>query len=164
MKSDLLYYLALLLLCHPAYAQDPVPAEASGGLLNEYMETGMEASGVRHPIYNPDGSLKVQLFGGQARILEGGVVDITNLRIDIYEEGAVVMTVFAPQCFTRVVEKEETTVVSVESEGDVLIEMEQMTISGRGFRFSSDNSRFEILSGSRVLVKEAARKFQELDP
>ena len=164
MKTYLQYAPVLLLGCGLVCAQEPDPGVGSGGLVNEYMETGMEVTGVRAPYYAADGSLKAQLYGGHARVLEGGVADVTNIRIDVYEKGAVIMTVYAPQCFTRVVENEENKVLLVESEGDVLIEMEEMSIAGRGFRFASDSNRFEIHSEARVLVKEGARGIRELEP
>ena len=44
----------------------------------------------------------------------------------------------------------------------MLIDMEQMTVSGRGFRFSSKENRFEIDHDSKVLVKESARRMDEV--
>lgn len=150
------------LLCGIAYAQDtdvvPPPSK-----LDEYMETGMEVAGVRAPYYDEEGNLQAQLYGGYAKILEGGIADVTDLRIDVYQDGAVHVTVFAPQCFTRVIEKERKKILSVYSEGDVLIDMKEMTITGQGFRFSSDSNRFEILNDSKVLVKEAARHRQGME-
>ncbi len=153
--------IALCFACAMAYAQDVALPVSSG--LDEYMETGMEVSGVRAPYYDEDGNLQAELYGGHAKVLEGGVVDVTNLRIDVYDEGAVAMTIFAPQCFSQVDEKGKEQVLSVESAGDVLITMEQMTIIGHGFRFSSDSNRFEILSEAKVLVNESARNVEGLE-
>lgn len=130
--------------------------------LDEYMATGMEISGVRAPYYDDEGNLQAQLYGGHVKMLEGRKAEVTNLRVDVYDHGAIVMTVYAPHCFTKAVEKGKQEILSVESDGDVLIEMDQMTIYGRGFRFSSDNNRFEILSNSKVLVKESARNAKGL--
>lgn len=155
--GHLRHQLILCLLCGIACAQEASNAPPTSRL-DEYMETGMEVAGVRAPYYDEAGNLKAQLYGGHARMLQGGMADVTNLRIDVYEDGKVVMTVFAPKCLTRVVEKGKEQILAVESDGDVLIDMEQMTVSGRGFRFSSDSNRFEILSDARILVKEAARR------
>lgn len=124
------------------------------------METGMEVAGVRAPYYDDEGNLQAQLYGGHAKILEGGVANVEDLRIDVYQDGVVFMTVYAPQCYTRVIEKGKKKILSVDSDGDVLIEMNEMTISGRGFRFTSDNNRFEILNDSTVLVKESAHQMK----
>jgi len=160
MKSVFNYpIVAFLLLCGIASAQDVSNAPVASRLDN-YIETGMEVSGIRAPYYDEEGNLQAQLYGGYAKILEGGVADVTNIRIDVYDKGVVVMTLFAPQCLTRVVEKGAEKVLTVESEGDVLIEMEQISIIGRGFLFSSDSNRFEILSEPKVLVKESVRYAQ----
>jgi len=126
-------------------------------MLDGYMETGMEVSGVRAPFYDDDGNLQAQLYGGHAKILEGGVAEVTNLRIDVFQEGEIVVTIFAPRCFSRMIEKDGKKTLAVDSEGDVLIDMEQMTIAGRGFRFTSEQNKFEVLHDAKVLVKEAAR-------
>jgi|GEM_PF-2729407 len=131
--------------------------------LEEYMETGMEVAGIRAPYYDDAGELKAQLYGGYAKVLEGGVAEIMNLRIDVFQDKRVLMSVFAPQCVTEIVEVEGKRVLVVRSEGEVLIDMEQMTISGRGFRFSSEENRFEILHDSKVLVKESARMTQGVE-
>lgn len=151
------------MLCGAAFAQEATNAPAPTPL-DEYMETGMEVSGIRAPYYDEEGNLKAQLYGGHAKILEGGVADVSKIRIDVYDRGVVTMTLFAPQCMTRVVEKGKAKVLSVESDGDVLIEMDQLSIYGRGFRFSSDSNRFEILSEPKVLVKEAARNDVGMEP
>lgn len=142
-------------MCSSVCAQEAVNDQPPSRL-DEYMESGMEVAGVRAPYYDEEGQLKAELYGEQVKIIGGGVADVTNIRIDVYEQDAVFMTVFAPRCQTRVVEQGAEKVLVVESDGDVLIEMEQMTIAGRGFRFTSTSNRFEILSEAKVLVKEAA--------
>lgn len=162
MKHVLNHLLTVLVLCSGVCAQhagnDLTPSK-----LDEYMETGMEVAGVRAPYYDDEGKLKAELFGEHAKILEGGVAEVTNIRIDVFEEGAVFMTVFAPRCYTRVVEQGDNKFLSVESDGDVLIDMPQMTITGRGFVFTSESNRFEILSEAKVLVKEASRDMKGLE-
>lgn len=156
MKRVFNYLLTLLVLCGTVRAREATNAPAESRL-QEYMETGMEVSGLRAPYYDEKGNLKAQLYGGHARIIDEHTADVTNIRIDAFEHGKVVMTLYAPHCITRVIDKGKEKVLSVESAGDVLIEMKQMTISGHGFRFSSDSNRFEILGNSKVLVKESAR-------
>lgn len=159
-----LYYHLIIasLVCSCVCAQE-ASNEPAPSRLDEYMETGMEVAGVRAPYYDEEGNLKAELYGEHARILEGGVAEVTNIRIDVFNEGAIFMTVFAPLCRTRVVEAGGEKYLSVESNGDVLIDMEQMTISGSGFRFISQNNRFEILSDAKVLVKEPARDMKGLE-
>lgn len=151
-------------LALPAVAQDNPGAVPPASKLDEYMEAGMEVAGVRAPYYDDEGNRKAQLYGGYAKILDGGVADVTNLRIDVFQDRKVFMSIFAPRCFTKMEEgKDGKKMLSVYSEGDVLIDMEQMTVTGRGFRFTSTENKFEILHDSRVLVKESARDIQGVD-
>jgi len=111
----------------------------------------MEVSGFRVPDYDDEGQLRAQLYGGYAKVLEGGLVEITNLKIEMYRDGKVAMTVFAPHCFFN------TETRKARSEGRVLIESELMTVIGRGFTWSAEAGRFEILHDSKVLVKQGAQ-------
>ncbi len=144
MKRILFRWLALLLVCSVAVAQD--------------FGTGMEVSGFRVPDYDDQGALRAQLYGGHAKVLEGGEVEITNLKIEMFKDGKVAMTVFSPHCFFNMDTRQ------ARSEGRVLIESGLMTIVGRGFTWSAEAGRFEILHDSKVLVKQAAQAdIKELD-
>ncbi len=118
---------------------------------NMDMGTGMEVSGFRVPDYDEQGELRAQLYGEHAKVLEGGEVEITNLKIEMYRDGEVVMTVFSPHCFFNM----ETRLAR--SDGRVLIESGPMTVVGRGFTWSAEAGRFEILHDSKVLVKAEAQ-------
>ena len=111
----------------------------------------MEISGFRVPDYDDQGQLRAQLYGEHAKVLDKGEVEITNLKIEMYKDGEVAMTVFSPHCFFNMDTRE------ARSEGRVLIESGLMTIVGRGFTWSAVAGRFEILHDSKVLVKEAAK-------
>ncbi len=137
MKRVLNHLLALLLVCGVAVAQD--------------FETGMEVSGFRIPDYDEQGQLRAQLYGEHAKVLGGGEVEITNLKIEMYRDGEVAMTVFSPHCFFNMETRQ------ARSEGRVLIESGLMTIIGHGFEWSAAAGRFEILHDSKVLVKQAAK-------
>ncbi|MEE9369507.1 MAG: hypothetical protein V3V05_11695 [Pontiella sp.] len=161
MKYPLSQLIAVLFLSATAVAQDADVLSPSK--LDTYMETGMEVAGVRAPYYDEEGNLKAQLYGGYAKVLEGGIADVSNLRIDVFQDKEVIMTVFAPQCFTKIEEADGRKILTVYSDGDVLIDMEQMTISGRGFRFTSEKNQFEIQHESKVLVKKAARDMKGVE-
>lgn len=160
MRRILYSIFILLLMCCTRISAEDAP---SANKLDEYLETGMEVAGVRTPYYDDDGELKAQLYGGYAKVLEGAVADVTNLRIDVYQDGEVFMTIFAPQCFTKIDESADKKSLLVYSEGEVLIDLDQMTITGRGFRFSSEDNHFEILNDSIVLVKESARNMKGVE-
>ena len=113
--------------------------------------TGMEISGFRVPDYDEKGQVRAQLYGEHAVVLENREVEITNLKIDMYKDGEVVMTVFSPHCFFNLDTKQ------ARSDGRVLIESGLMTVTGRGFTWSATAGRFEILHESKVLVKEEAK-------
>jgi len=113
--------------------------------------TGMEVSGFRVPDYDDQGQLRAQLYGEYAKVLEDREVEITNLKIEMYKDGEVAMTVFSPHCFFNMETRQ------ARSEGRVLIESGLMTVVGRGFTWSAKAGRFEILHDSKVLVKQAAQ-------
>ena len=125
---------------------------------NMEMAEGMEISGFRVPDYDEQGQLRAQLYGEHAKVLANGVVEITKLKIVLYREGKVAMTVFAPHCFFNM----ETR--TAYSEGKVLIESGLMTVTGRGFTWMAAANRFEVLHDSKVLVKKAAKEnIKDLD-
>lgn len=145
MKRFLIYLSAVVLAAAPMHAQD--------------LGVGMEVSGFRVPDYDDEGNLRALLQGGHARVQADGAVEITNLRIELYRDGAVMMTLFAPRCFFNADTRR------AESDGLVLIESDMMTVTGRGFIWSADAGRFEILHDARVMVKPAARRqVEELNP
>lgn len=144
MKRILIQMLTLLLMCGVAGAQD-------SGLR-------IEGSGFRVPDYDDQGNLRAQLYGEHAKMLEGGEVEITNLKIEMYKDGKVAMTVFSPHCIFNMDTRQ------ARSESHVLIESGLMTIIGRGFTWSAAAGRFEILHESKVLVKQEAKAgLKELD-
>lgn len=159
----LFHSLGMLFICCAVVLAQDGTGKASANKLDEYLETGMEVAGVRAPYYDDSGVLKAQLYGGHAKVLEGGVADVSNLRIDVFQDGEIFMTIFAPQCFTKIDDSGSSKILVVESEGEVLIDMEQMTVSGRGFRFTSAENKFEIDHDSKVLVKKSARAMKEVE-
>jgi len=113
---------------------------------------GMEISGFRVPDYDKEGNLRAQLYGGHAKILSDGEVEISYLKIDLYKEGQVAMTLFAPHCFF------DTKTHIARSDGQVLLDSDSATITGRGFVWSPQSGHFEIFHEARVLVKRAEKK------
>ncbi len=165
MKRIIHYLAALLLVSGLGYAQENSTNSLSSSSLEDYVDPGAEilGEGAHYQYYDEDGDLRAQLYGGQLRNLGEGKVDVTDVRIDVYEKGVVVMTIYAPQCVMHVEEHGKKNVLLVDSEGDVLIDSDRMTIAGRGFRFSSHSNRFEILSEAKVLVKDSTRNLKGLE-
>ena len=137
MKRFLYYLLASFVVCSFVLAQD--------------MGAGMEISGFRVPEYDDQGQLRAQLYGEHAKVLEKSEVEITNLKIEMYKDGELAMTVFSPHCFFNMETRK------AHSEGRVLIESGMMTLVGRGFAWSAAAGHFEVLHDSKVLVKKAAQ-------
>lgn len=57
----------------------------------------VEVVKVRFPDYNPDGTLKSEMFGDRA-LIEGNVITISNLRVEMYEMGRLITTFWAETC------------------------------------------------------------------
>lgn len=110
---------------------------------------GMELEGFRVPEYNEDGSMKSQLFGERAVLKENGQVEITELKIEFYQPGKSNVTVTAPQCTY------ERNSRDAESDGPLKIDMQEMTVTGRGFVCEGQEYRFTILNDAKVVLKDA---------
>lgn len=147
----------VFLVCNIAAAQT-----ASTPSLSDLVAGEMEAEGTSMVFYD-EGSLKALLFGRHAKVLENEVIDVSDLRIDVYQDGKIDAAIYAPQCLVHAVERGEETILVAESDGEVLVEFDGLTIVGRGFRFRSDQNRFEILKDAKVIVEESARESTELE-
>jgi hypothetical protein len=51
----------------------------------------------RLPDYNPDGTLKSEMTGDKG-LIDGNVITITNLRVEMYEQGRLVTSFWAESC------------------------------------------------------------------
>jgi hypothetical protein len=125
---------ALLLLGRAACAEDP-PVQT--------------VTGFRVPEYDDQNRLKSQLFGDFASVLPDGIIEITQLKIDFYDEGEVVMTVTAPRC--RYDQKKG----NAQSDSDLRITRKNMVVTGKGFSWSGRSERFEIYREAKVVLQDA---------
>jgi hypothetical protein len=99
------------------------------------------------PEFDANGVKKSEVFGERADILTNGLVKITGLKIFLYKEGEVEATLTASECtFDR---KEKLAF----SNGDVMIVRGQMKVTGKGFRWASENQHIEILNETRVVLQ-----------
>ena len=112
----------------------------------------MEMSGFRVPDYDDEGNLRAQLFGEHVKMLEGGMVEITNLKIDLYRDGKIVATLFTPSCLFDINRKE------ARSDDRVLVDSDSATLTGRGFFWSAKSGRFEIFHDTKMLADSAAQQ------
>lgn len=106
--------------------------------------------GFEVPEFDRDNRLRSKLFGELARILPSGLVDITSMRIDFFnDDREVEMRVTAETCLYDRVTR------SAESETRVRIARPNMIISGQGFTWNAEDGKFEIHDDARVVLKGA---------
>lgn len=116
-----------------------------------------EVKGFRIPDYDDDGQLKSQLFGDVAKMNQDNTVDITRLRIELYKNGVIDLTVTAPQCtFDR-----KNGVAS--SPSAVRITQEQVVVTGKDFTYSTKDQRFTIRDEARVVLKNVDKQMNAGD-
>ncbi|MGD9873280.1 MAG: hypothetical protein AB7T27_03315 [Kiritimatiellia bacterium] len=126
------YLLLIFALCGMAAAQDPNVQSLSGFELPEYDAEGKK---VRH------------IFGDMAEVLPDGLIKITNLRVDMFKDENVEMKVIAPRC-----ELNQQTGQAV-SDGPVRIVRDNMVVTGRGFDFSKEKERIQIMHNTKVVLR-----------
>ncbi len=106
--------------------------------------------GFEVPEFDRENRLRSKLFGEFARILPSGLVDITSMRIDFYnDDREVEMRVSAETCvYDRITR-------SAESDTRVRIARPNMIISGQGFKWNAEDGQFEIHDDAKVVLKGA---------
>ena len=129
----------MLGLCLPAYAAD---------------EDAQTVTCFRVPEYDEQNNLKSELFGDFAKILPDGVIEITKLKVDLYSDGKIDVTVTAPKC--KYDQKNST----ADSDSEIRIARENMVVTGVGFTFNSHDQRFQIMKQARVVLKEAQKSME----
>ncbi|HNR93034.1 MAG TPA: LPS export ABC transporter periplasmic protein LptC [Kiritimatiellia bacterium] len=124
--------LLMFVFCAAAAAQDP----------------GVQSlAGFELPEYDADGKIVRHIFGDMAEMVPGGLIRISNLRVDIYNNEQVEMKVIAPRC-----ELNQQTKQAV-SDGPVRIIRDNMVVTGRGFDFSNEKERIQIMHDTKVVLK-----------
>lgn len=105
-------------------------------------------AGFEVPDYDSEMRLRSMLFGDFARIMPGGEVEITNMRIEFYtEDDEVEMQVSSPECVY------DRTTSNARSDAEIHIARDNMIIMGRGYVWNAEDGRFEIFNDARVLLK-----------
>ncbi|RKX33209.1 MAG: hypothetical protein DRP22_00780 [Verrucomicrobia bacterium] len=118
-------------------------------------EAGEVIQGFTVPDYDSEGNLRSELLGDRAVMLPSDLVRIENLEIRFYSEGKLTMRVMAPECIYDRKHKE------ARSEGPVRIALENMIVTGKGFRWSQGKQRLEIFSSSKVVLKGVGEEITE---
>jgi hypothetical protein len=112
---------------------------------------GQTVTGFRVPDYDENNNLKTLLLGDFAKVLPDGVIEITGLRIEVYQQGKVAMVVTAPHC--RFHQKEG----KAQSDGDVQVANEDMVVTGKGFEWTNQEEVFKIHSQTHVVLRNVRR-------
>ncbi len=133
------------------YIVAAITALSMAGAISAVEMAGQTVTGFRVPEYDEENNLKTLLLGDFAKVLADGVIEITGLRIEVYQEGKVAMTVTAPHC--RFHQKTGM----AESDGDVRIANEEMVVTGKGFNWNNKDEVFNIRSQTKVVLRNARR-------
>jgi hypothetical protein len=113
-------------------------------------------SGFRVPTYDEQGVMTSQMFGDFAKVLPDGMVEITALRMEFYENQAAAeqkaqMVVTSPMCFYNRGKGQAF------SDASVRIARENMIVTGTGFKWNSEDERLKILKNAKVVLKGVER-------
>lgn len=112
--------------------------------------------GFEVPEFDRDNRLRSKLFGDFARILPSGLVDITNMRIEFFDDDRrVEMRVHAETCLYDRVTR------NAESDTRVRIARENMIITGEGFTWNAEEGQFDIYEDAKVVLKGALRSVEK---
>lgn len=129
--------LGLLLLGETlALAQQGLPDATSG-----------EISKFSVPERNGKGQLIWQLMGDHAKIRPDQKMEITHLVVRTFSGTNVTWTLISPDCVLDRATREAV------SDSDVRIENEKIEITGRGFHWLANETRFIIRDRVRVIIR-----------
>ncbi len=113
-----------------------------------------EVTGFRVPEYDEQGNLKAQLFGDFARVLPDGLIEITGLKMERFQDGEVEVRITAPQCtYDRRANKGG-------SDSEVRIAGSNMVVTGKGFFYNGREEKFQIFSAAKVVLRDVRRKVE----
>jgi len=105
-----------------------------------------EISGFNIPDYDEKKVLKSQLSGDKARFESDDRIIISNLKIESFSDEQVDMTVTAPHC---IYDRDAKT---ASSDSRIRIERENLVITGRDFKYESENKVFTINKDVKVVL------------
>lgn len=116
-----------------------------------------EIIGFRVPEYDEENRLKSELSGDMARFVGEDEVHITNLKIETFKDDQVDTRATSPECIyyrsTR----------NVESESSIVLERENMVITGRDYFYDHVNNVFTIKRDAKVVIKTGDDDFLTRD-
>ena len=122
----------------------PAGAQASAGV--------QTIRGFEVPEFDRNNILRSMLYGELARLLPSGVVDITGMRIDFYnDQREVEMRLTADTC------RYERATGNAESDGRVRMARDNMIVTGEGFTWNTEDGVFQIFDDAKVVLSGVGR-------
>ncbi len=137
------WMLALVLVCGLAESVRAQGAETS----TTSMTRTQTIERFKVPEFDVNGVKKSEIFGERAVIPPDGKVKITGLKIFLFSQGEIETTISAAECTFDRAQK------LAFSNGGVTIERGKMRVTGKGFRWASENQHIEILNSVRVVLQ-----------
>lgn len=128
-----------------ALAAGPAAAAAA-------QESGEAIKGFRLPEYDEQGQLKQQLYGRTATFLEDGIIQLTGLKIEIFNKGRVSARVYSPLCAYDQKRKRAA------SKQHVRIVTDKAVLTGDGFAWNGENEQFQIFKNAKLTLDGQADK------
>lgn len=107
---------------------------------------GQAVKGFSLPEYDEHGKLKHLLTGETATFLPDGIIQIEDLKIEMYKEGEIMVRVTSPMCLF---EQKQGKAASKER---IRIVADQALITGDGFAWNGQNEQFQIFKNARVVL------------
>jgi len=107
---------------------------------------GQTVQGFRLPEHDKDGKLKQLLHGETATFLPDGIISLTGLKIEIYNNDEVTARVFSPKCAYDSVRKRAA------SKEHIRVVTEKAVLTGDGFAWNGENEQFQIFKNAKVTI------------
>jgi len=107
---------------------------------------GQTVQGFRLPEHDKDGVLKQLLYGETATFLPDGIISLTGLKIEIYNNEEVTARVFSPKCAYDSVRKRAA------SKEHIRVVTEKAVLTGDGFAWNGENEQFQIFKNAKVTI------------
>jgi hypothetical protein len=144
MRRRLVMLAAMAALVVHAQTNAPVLRPAANNMSPSDAGT---LQGFTVPEYNADGQLIWQMFGESARVeLVGGKVEVRGMRLELYQKGTLDATMRSPVCLFDRSSK------TASSDDAVEIVSTNMTVTGKGFEWNSNDSRMRIRSDATMTI------------
>lgn len=111
---------------------------------------GQTIKNFRLPEYNAEGLLEHQLYGETATFLQDGIIQLSGLKIEIFNKGSVAARVYSPECAYAPSRK------MAASKDHIRIVTERGIVTGDGFAWNGENAQFQIFKNAKVVLDSRA--------